>query len=55
MSCTWITISIYYNKLQKKNPKFIHMKKVFFGEKDMQSFFINNNVGDCIPFAPNMD
>ncbi len=45
MSCTWTTISIYYNKLQKKLfQKFIHMKKKI-GEKGYTIFFLNNHVG----------
>jgi hypothetical protein len=37
MSCTWIAISIWYNKLQKNCSKIHSYEKVFFGKKNMQS------------------
>jgi hypothetical protein len=35
MSCIWKIISIYYNKLQKKNSKNHSYEKGFFGKKDI--------------------
>jgi hypothetical protein len=47
------TISIYYDKLQKKLfSKLIHMKKFFFDKKDIQSFSKVIILARCILFAP---
>jgi len=52
LSCTWTTISIYYNKLQKNYFK-IHSyeKKKKFEKKNVQSFFIVIPVGSFVMFT----
>jgi hypothetical protein len=35
MLCTWKTMSIYYNKLQKENSKIHSYEKMFFGKKNI--------------------
>jgi hypothetical protein len=47
--CTWTTISIYDNKLQKNCSKIHSYEKVFFDKKDMQFFFSSNLVGSLYP------
>jgi hypothetical protein len=51
MSCTWTTIGIYYNKLQKTmfQNSFIWKKKM---AKRTQSFFLVIMLAHCIMFAP---
>jgi hypothetical protein len=44
ISCTWTTISIHYNKLQKKSFKIHSYEKVFFGKKHVVLFY-NNPIG----------
>jgi hypothetical protein len=46
MSCTWTTINIYYNKLQKKCFE-IHSYGKTIWEKDMHSFFTMNQWDYC--------
>jgi len=50
--CTWITISIYYNMLQKNCSTIHSYEKGFFGKKYLHSFFIVIMLVHCIPFAP---
>jgi S-adenosylmethionine:diacylglycerol 3-amino-3-carboxypropyl transferase len=54
ISCTWTTIGIYYNKLQKKLFQNSSIWKSFFWQKGHAIFFSNNPIGSlyliCTPF-----
>jgi len=52
MSCTWIIISIYYNKLQKKLFQNSFIWKSFFGKKNLQLFFLIIMLVHYISFTP---
>jgi hypothetical protein len=53
MSCTWTTISIYYNKLQKHCFKIhAYYEKKLFEKKNIQSFPKVIMLVHCISFAP---
>jgi hypothetical protein len=53
MSCIKTTVSIYYNKLQKKSSRIHLYEKEFLEERYMQSFFKVTMLVHCILFAPN--